>query len=62
MKVPRLGIELELHLPAYAKATAMPDLTCICDLYHSLRQPQIRNPLSEARDWSLILTDTVLGF
>ena len=28
MEVLRLGIESELQLPAYAKATAMPDLTC----------------------------------
>ena len=39
MKVPRLGVESELQLPAYATATATatPDLSCICDLHHSLR-------------------------
>ena len=40
MEVPRLGVESELLLPAYARATARPDL----------RQCQILNPLSEARD------------
>jgi len=50
MKVPRLGVELELQLPAYAIATAMPDLSYICDLHHSSWQHQILNPLSESRD------------
>ena len=27
--ITRLGVESELHLQAYARATAMPDLTCI---------------------------------
>ena len=27
MEVPRLGVESELQLPAYATATAMPDLS-----------------------------------
>ena len=35
MEVPRLGVELELQLPAYATATATWDLSCICDLHHS---------------------------
>jgi len=30
-----IGIELELQLPAYATATAMQDLSRICDLYNS---------------------------
>ena len=49
MKVPRLG-ESELHLPAYATATAMPDLSCIGDLCYSLWQYWILNTLNEARD------------
>ena len=32
MEVPRLGVKLELQLPAYA--TAMPDLSRVCDLHH----------------------------
>ena len=51
MEVPRLGVESELLLPAYATATATPDPSCVCDLYHSSRQCRI-NPLSEARDWT----------
>ena len=52
MEVPRLGVELELQLPAYATATAiaMQDPSHVCNLYHCLQQHQIRNPLSEARD------------
>ena len=50
MEVPRLGIESELQLPAYAAAMAMRDLSCVCDLHHSSQQHQILNPLSEARD------------
>ena len=52
MEVPRLGIELELQLPAYT--TAMLDLTyaAACDNAGSL------NPLREARDQTRILTDT----
>ena len=36
MEVPRLGVELELQLLAYAIAIAMPDLSHICDLSHKL--------------------------
>ena len=45
----------------YATATAMLDPCHICDLNHSLRQHQILNPLSEARDRTSILADTVSG-
>ena len=50
MDVPRLGVQSELEPPAYATATAVPDLSCICNLYHSSWQNQILKPLSEARD------------
>ena len=52
MEVTRLGVEL---LPAYA--TAMPDLSCICDLHHSLWQCWILNSLNEARDPTHTLMD-----
>ena len=48
MEDPRLGVELELHQPAYTIATAMPELRCICKLHHSSEQCWILNPLSEA--------------
>ena len=48
MEVPRLGVESELQPPAYA--TAMPDLSLICDPHHSSQQRRILNPLSKARD------------
>ena len=57
MEVPRLGVESELQLPAYAIATALGDESHICDLHCSSRQPPILNPLSGARDWTYILMD-----
>ena len=45
MEVPRLGVQSELQLPAYARATATRDLSRICDLHHSSRQCRILNPL-----------------
>jgi len=50
MEVPRLRVTSELQLLAYPTATAMPDLSRVCNLHHSSWQPQILNPLSEARD------------
>ena len=49
MEVPRLGVELELQLPAYTTATARQDMSHICNLYSS-PQHRILHPLSEARD------------
>ena len=46
MEVPRPGLQSELLLPAYATATAMPDLSCVLDLHHGSRQCWILNPLS----------------
>ena len=60
MEVASLGVKLELQLLAYTTATATPDLSHIYDLYHSLQQCQILNLLSEARDRTRILTDTML--
>ena len=56
--VPRLGVKLELLLSAYATATAMHDLSHICDLHCSSQQHWILNSLSKARDWTCILMDT----
>ena len=55
MEVPRLGVELELHLPAYTTVTQ--DLSRICDLHLSLWQCWTLNPLSEARDGTSNLKD-----
>ena len=55
MEVPRLRVKLDLQLPAYATATATPDLSHIWDLHCSF---QILNPLSEARNQTCILVDT----
>ena len=48
MEVPRLGVQLELKLPAYSTATQ--DLRHVFNLHHSSGQSQIPNPLSKARD------------
>ena len=50
--IPRLGVESELQLPAYATVTATSDLSRIFDLCHSLQQRQDPYPLSKARNQS----------
>ena len=55
MVVSRLGIQLELQLPAYTTAIAGQDLSHFCNLHHSSWQRQILNPLSQARDRTLNL-------
>ena len=50
MEVPRLEVKSELQLAAYTIATATPDLSHVCNLYHSSQQSQILNPLSEVTD------------
>ena len=67
MEVPRLGVESELQLPAFttatvtATATAMWDLSRVCDLPHGSWQCWILNPLSKAgiehlSSWILVMT------
>ena len=57
-EVPRLGVKLELQLPACYTAMATQDLSCIYDLHHSSWQCQLLNPLSD-RDQTLVLLDTI---
>ena len=57
MEVPRLGVELELHLQTYSTATIMQDLSCTCTLYQSSWQCRFLNPLHEARDLICIFMD-----
>ena len=59
MKVPRLGVKLELQLPAYTIVTATQDPSHICSLCCSLWKHQILNPLNEARDQTSLLMDTM---
>ena len=61
MELSRLGVELELQLPAYDTATATWDLSCVCSLYHSSWQCWILYPLSRAKDQTHILMDTSWG-
>ena len=52
----------QIGATAEACATATTsDSSHTCDLHHSLRQCQILNPWSEARDQTCILTETTLG-
>ena len=60
MEVPRLGVELQLYLPAYTTATATSYPSHACELHHSSPQSGILNPLSEARDGTCVLMDTSL--
>ena len=57
-EVPRLGIKLEMQLPAYTTAIATLDPTHIFNLYCSSRQHWILNPLSKARVQTCIFMDT----
>ena len=50
MEVPRLGVELQQQLLAYATAVATQDLSHVCNLHHSSQQYQIFNQLRETRD------------
>ena len=50
MEVARLGVESELQLLAYARATATWDPSRVCDLHHSSQQCRILKPLSKGRD------------
>ena len=54
----RLGVQLELQLPAYTTATATPYLSHICDLHHGSWKYWILNPLSEPRNQTQDLMDT----
>ena len=58
MDVPRLGVESELQLTAYAIAAATPDPSYLCDLHHSSWQHRILNTVSRARDQTCIFIDT----
>ena len=55
-EVSRLGVKLKLQLPAYT--TVMPDLSHICNLYHSSQLYWILNPQCGTRNWTCILMDT----
>ena len=57
-KVPRLGVESEQYLPAYATVTTKQDSSLMCNLHHGLQQHRILNLLSEVRDQTCILVGT----
>ena len=51
------GGKLELQLQAFATATATRDPSKVFELHHGSQQCQTLNPLSKARDRTLILMD-----
>ena len=57
MEVPRLGVELELHLPDYTTAIVPQDQN-ESDLPHSSKKCRIPNPLNKARDRTHVLMDS----
>ena len=61
MELARLGVSLMLQLPAYTAATAMWDPSRLWDLCRRLQQCRILNPLSEARDGTRVLMETMSG-
>ena len=62
MEVPRLGVESDLQLPAYATAAAKQDPSHVCkprlQPTPQLTAMLILNPLSRARDRTHTLMDT----
>ena len=57
MEVPRIGVKSELQLLAYARATAMQELSLVWNLHHSSQQCRIPDPLNEARNGTCIIMD-----
>ena len=58
MEDPRLGVKLELQLPAQATTTATHSPKHVCNLHHSSLQRQIPDPLRKPRDWTCVLMGT----
>ena len=56
MEVPRLGVELELQVPAYTAGTQQCHIWAVSATYpHSSQQCRILNTLKEAKDQTRIL-------
>ena len=53
MEVPGLGVKLEVQLPAYTTATAIPDPSCICGNVGSLN-PWVRPGIKPMSSWMLV--------
>ena len=67
IEVPGLGAELELQLLAYTTATAMRDLSHICDLHHSSQQAVRGHWASHLTHWARpgvepTTSQTLVGF
>ena len=62
IEVPRLGVQSELQLLAYARATGTRDPSHIHDVHHSSWRCQILNLLIESRDQTLKTSWFLVGF
>ena len=62
MQVPRLGVESELQLPAYATATATWDLSSVGDLHQSSQQWRSLNPMSKANEASVLMDTSQISY
>ena len=49
MEVLRLEVKSELQMPAYATATAMWDLSQVCNLHHKLTATPDREPTEQGQ-------------
>ena len=58
MQVPGPGVELELWLPVYTTATAMRDLSHVCDLRQLTATLDPQPPEWGPRDRTCVLMDT----
>ena len=62
MEVPRLEVKSQLQIQACSAATATLDLGCIwAYVAAACNNARFLTPLSEARDQTRFLTDTMLG-
>ena len=61
MEVAGSGVESELQLPAYARAIATPDPSCIWDLSAACDNVVSLTHWGEAKDQTQILVDTKSG-
>ena len=62
-EVPRLGVQSELQLTTYVRATATPDWSQVCELHHSSWQHRIPNPLIKVRDGSCnLMVPSLISF
>ena len=60
-EVPRLEVKIRAAAASLHHSYSHTDPSHVCDLHHSSQQHWVFNPLSEARDRTHILVDTISG-